>query len=243
MYIQHLKRLFQPKRYPLYRIVKMRYILLHILILSIIMASPAIINYFKTFQAINQISQSELTAIPDFKVVDHELILSQEKEIELSTLTLAFTENNVQPRSNFIILDKDEILISKSLRIQYANINMFQDKETLIQFFKTFTDSIYFYFLILVLLIISSQYFITTLKIIIISIVSHIISKSLNKKSRYMNWLKINTFILTLPALLLLLGVIFKFIILTIASWIVLIILDVLTIKYLPNQKHKAKQN
>lgn len=207
------------------------------------MASPAIINYFKTFQAINQINQSELTAIPDFKVVDHELILSQEKEIELSTLTLAFTENNVHPRSNFIILDKDEILISKSSRIQYANINMFQDKETLIQFLKTFTDSIYFYFLFLVLLIISSQYFITTLKIIIISIVSHIISNSLNKKSRYMNWLKINTFILTLPTLLLLLGVIFKFIFLTIASWIVLIILDVLTIKYLPKQKHKAKQN
>lgn len=56
------------------------------------MASPAMINYFKTFQAINQVSHEELSAIPDFKVVDDSLILSQEKQIELSTLTLLFTE-------------------------------------------------------------------------------------------------------------------------------------------------------
>lgn len=242
MYIQHLMRLFQPKRYPLYRIVKMRYILLHILLLSIAMASPAMINYFKTFQAINQVSHEELSAIPDFKVVDDSLILSQEKQIELSTLTLLFTEKNVEPLSNFIILDKDEILISKSSRIKYSNINMFQDKETLIQFLKTFTDSIYFYFFILAILIISSQYVITILKIILISIVSHIVSIILNKKSRYMNWLKINTFLLTLPTLILFSAIILKSVVLTIASWIVLIILNLITIKNLPKNKHKAKQ-
>jgi len=206
------------------------------------MASPAMINYFKTFQAINQISHEELSAIPDFKVVDDSLILSQEKQIELSTLTLLFTEKNVEPLSNFIILDKDEILISKSSRIKYSNINMFQDKETLIQFLKTFTDSIYFYFFILAILIISSQYVITILKIIIISIVSHIVSIILNKKSRYMNWLKINTFLLTLPTLILLSAIILKSVVLTIVSWIVLIILDLITIKNLPKNKHKAKQ-
>jgi len=206
------------------------------------MASPAMINYFKTFQAINQVSHEELSAIPDFKVVDDSLILSQEKQIELSTLTLLFTEKNVEPLSNFIILDKDEILISKSSRIKYSNINMFQDKETLIQFLKTFTDSIYFYFFILAILIISSQYVITILKIIIISIVSHIVSIILNKKSRYMNWLKINTFLLTLPTLILLSAIILKSVVLTIVSWIVLIILDLITIKNLPKNKHKAKQ-
>lgn len=242
MYKQHLKRLFQPKRYPLYRIVKMRYILLHILILSVAMSSPAMINYFQTFQSINHISHEELSAIPDFKVVDHSLILSQEKQIELSAVTLFFTEKNVQPRSNFIILDKDEILISKSSRVKYSNINMFQDKETLIQFLKTFTDSIYFYFFILAILIISSQYVIIILKIIIISIVSHIISNKSNKKSRYMNWLKINTFLLTLPTLILLFGIILNSVVLTIASWIALIILNLVTINNLPKNKHKAKQ-
>jgi len=206
------------------------------------MASPAMINYFKTFQAINQVSHEELSAIPDFKVVDDSLILSQEKQIELSTLTLLFTEKNVEPLSSFIILDKDEILISKSSRIKYSNINMFQDKETLIQFLKTFTDSIYFYFFILAILIISSQYIITILKIIIISIVSHIVSIILNKKSRYMNWLKINTFLFTLPTLILLSAIILKSVVLTIASWIVLIILNLITIKNLPKNKHKAKQ-
>jgi len=206
------------------------------------MASPAMINYFKTFQAINQVSHEELSAIPDFKVVDDSLILSQEKQIELSTLTLLFTEKNVEPLSSFIILDKDEILISKSSRIKYSNINMFQDKETLIQFLKTFTDSIYFYFFILAILIISSQYVITILKIIIISIVSHIVSIILNKKSRYMNWLKINTFLFTLPTLILLSAIILKSVVLTIASWIVLIILNLITIKNLPKNKHKAKQ-
>lgn len=220
----------------------MRYILLHILLLSIAMASPAMINYFKIFQAINQVSHEELSAIPDFKVVDDSLILSQEKQIELSTLTLLFTEKNIEPLSNFIILDKDEILISKSSRIKYSNINMFQDKETLIQFLKTFTDSIYFYFFILAILIISSQYVITILKIIILSIVSHIVSIILNKKSRYMNWLKINTFLLTLPTLILFSAIILKSVVLTIASWIVLIMLNLITIKNLPKNKHKAKQ-
>jgi len=206
------------------------------------MASPAMINYFKTFQAINQVSHEELSAIPDFKVADDSLILSQEKQIELSTLTLLFTEKNIEPLSNFIILDKDEILISKSSRIKYSNINMFQDKETLIQFLKTFTDSIYFYFFILAILIISSQYVITILKIIILSIVSHIVSIILNKKSRYMNWLKINTFLLTLPTLILFSAIILKSVVLTIASWIVLIMLNLITIKNLPKNKHKAKQ-
>ena len=119
---------------------------------------------------------------------------------------------------------------------------MFQDKETLIQFLKTFTDSIYFYFFILAILIISSQYVITILKIILISIVSHIVSIILNKKSRYMNWLKINTFLLTLPTLILLSAIILKSVVLTIASWIVLIILNLITIKNLPKNKHKAKQ-
>lgn len=119
---------------------------------------------------------------------------------------------------------------------------MFQDKETLIQFLKTFTDSIYFYFFILAILIISSQYVIIILKIIIISIVSHIISNKSNKKSRYMNWLKINTFLLTLPTLILLFGIILNSVVLTIASWIALIILNLVTIKNLPKTSIKLNK-
>lgn len=243
MYFNHLKRLIQIDKYPMFRTVKMRYVLLHILMLAMLLSMFNISNAFTTFQTVAALTSAETTSIPDFKVVDGILKIEKEHSLKLNDVTVTFSPKQKSPAQNHITLDKDEILLSNTTRVKYSNINMFQDKASLIQFLNTFTNSIYFYFIIYALLLLSTQYFLITVKIIAVSALSHIAARLFNRKSRYMNWLKINTFIYTLPTLILMISVSSNIQDLSLISWILMFILICVTIYYLPKQKHKAKQN
>src|SRR5699024_6502460 len=84
-YVNELKRLIKhPKKYPMYRITKLRYVFLHILLLSIILIIPNTIQYFQITQNISTLAHEEVDEIPKFKIHNNEMKLSEEKIIKLN---------------------------------------------------------------------------------------------------------------------------------------------------------------
>ncbi|PTJ98507.1 DUF1189 family protein, partial [Mammaliicoccus sciuri] len=95
-YINELKRLFKhPSKYPMFRITKLRYIFLHILLLSLILIIPNSIQYIQITQNLSTLVNDEVTEIPDFKIDHNKMILSQDKSIKLNNhQTIEFTKSN-----------------------------------------------------------------------------------------------------------------------------------------------------
>lgn len=241
MYIKHLKRLMKPRQYPLFRTAKLRYIFLHILIIAILFSIPNSINYYNAINVANQMVEDKQHEIPDFKIKDSVLVLSEEKTIEVPPYKILFSNKNQLPENHVMSFQKHGIQVDDSTFLSYLNLPMFNDKTTFIKFLKTYTASSYFYLSIIIGFLIFIQFITTVIKIIFISLVAHVISNLYKRKSRFMNWLKITTFLLTLPSIILFFGLLYKeyntfFII---SSWTLLSTLILVTVNYMPGKKVK----
>ncbi|RAI82416.1 DUF1189 domain-containing protein [Macrococcoides goetzii] len=239
MYFKHLKRLMKPKQYPFFRTVKLRYIFLHILIIAILFSIPNSIHYYNAINVANQMVENKQHEIPDFKIKDNVLVLKEEQIIDVPPYKILFSNKKQSPENHVMSFQKYGIQVDESTFLSYLNLPMFHDKTTFITFLKTYTASSYFYLSIIIGFLIFIQFITTVIKIIFISTVAHVISVLFKRKSRFMNWLKITTFLLTLPSIILFLGLLnIKYnAVFIISSWTVLTVLILATVHYLPRKK------
>lgn len=231
----------KPKQYPFFRTVKLRYIFLHILIIAILFSIPNSIHYYNAINVANQMVENKQHEIPDFKIKDNVLVLKEEKTIDVPPYKILFSNKKQSPENHVMSFQKYGIQVDESTFLSYLNLPMFHDKTTFITFLKTYTASSYFYLSIIIGFLIFIQFITTVIKIIFISTVAHVISVLFKRKSRFMNWLKITTFLLTLPSIILFLGLLnIKYnAVFIISSWTVLTVLILATVHYLPRKKVK----
>lgn len=247
-YVKELRRLFMhPKKYPMYRITKLRYIFLHILVLSFILILPSSTHYFQITQSLSALVHHEVNEIPKFTIDQNQMKLSQEKIIHLDNeQAIVFTKSNHfnMENNHLIVFKPDHIEISdynKHTELSYGSIStIVTNEQDLSSFIDTINSSKYFYLAIILLLLLFIQMVSLSLKIGIVALIAHIISRTLNKKTRFMTWLKASTFIITLPTLVLLLGIVVSNTLLIIVSWCIIIVGIIATAYYLPNGKKHA---
>lgn len=238
LYLKHLKRIFTPRQFPLFRTVKLRYIFLHLLIIAILFSIPASIKYFKIIQTADTMVGTKQSEIPDFTIKNNHLQLTHEQSIQIKPYTIQFKKEKAQPKKNMITFDPDGIQLDQSTFLSYDNIPVFDDRQSLIAFLKSYTSSSYFFLTLITCALIFIQYITTIIKIIFISGIAHSLARLAERKSRFMNWLKISTFIITLPSVILFIGTlnIFQSLFVTI-SWLLICLYVLLTIRYLPAVK------
>lgn len=248
-YIKELKRLFKhPSRYPMFRITKLRYIFLHILLLSLILIIPNSIQYIQITQNLSTLVNDEVTEIPDFEIDQNKMILSQDKSIKLNHhQTVEFTKSNdfEMKDHHLIVFKPNHIEISNYsdyTEISYGSLSsLVTDQDDLIKFIETINDSKYFYLSLIVVFLLFFQFLSLSIKIGILAFAGHLLGMILRRKSRFMTWFKMMTFVITLPTLVLLLGMITVIPLLIIASWCIIILSIVMIAMYLPKGKRLAK--
>lgn len=248
-YIKELKRLFKhPSKYPMFRITKLRYIFLHILLLSLILIIPNSIQYIQITQNLSTLVNDEVTEIPDFEIDQNKMILSQDKSIKLNHhQTVEFTKSNdfEMKDHHLIVFKPNHIEISNYsdyTEISYGSLSsLVTDQDDLIKFIETINDSKYFYLSLIVVFLLFIQFLSLSIKIGILAFAGHLLGMILRRKSRFMTWFKMMTFVITLPTLVLLLGMITVIPLLIIASWCIIILSIVMIAMYLPKGKRLAK--
>ena len=248
-YINELKRLFKhPSKYPMFRITKLRYIFLHILLLSLILIIPNSIQYIQITQNLSTLVNDEVTEIPDFEIDQNKMILSQDKSIQLNHhQTVEFTQSNdfEMKDHHLIVFKPNHIEISNYsdyTEISYGSLSsLVTDQDDLIKFIETINDSKYFYLSLIVVFLLFIQFLSLSIKIGILAFAGHLLGLILRRKSRFMTWFKMMTFVITLPTLVLLLGMITAIPLLIIASWCIIILSIVMIAMYLPKGKRSAK--
>lgn len=248
-YIKELKRLFKhPSKYPMFRITKLRYIFLHILLLSLILIIPNSIQYIQITQNLSTLVNDEVTEIPDFEIDQNKMILSQDKSIKLNHhQTVEFTKSNdfEMKDHHLIVFKPNHIEISNYsdyTEISYGSLSsLVTDQDDLIKFIETINDSKYFYLSLIVVFLLFFQFLSLSIKIGILAFAGHLLGMILRRKSRFMTWFKMITFVITLPTLVLLLGMITVIPLLIIASWCIIILSIVMIAMYLPKGKRLAK--
>lgn len=248
-YIKELKRLFKhPSKYPMFRITKLRYIFLHILLLSLILIIPNSIQYIQITQNLSTLVNDEVTEIPDFEIDQNKMILSQDKSIKLNHhQTVEFTKSNdfEMKDHHLIVFKPNHIEISNYsdyTEISYGSLSsLVTNQDDLIKFIETINDSKYFYLSLIVVFLLFFQFLSLSIKIGILAFAGHLLGMILRRKSRFMTWFKMMTFVITLPTLVLLLGMITVIPLLIIASWCIIILSIVMIAMYLPKGKRLAK--
>ncbi|MGK9043622.1 DUF1189 family protein [Mammaliicoccus vitulinus] len=247
-YVKELKRLFKhPSKYPMFRITKLRYIFLHILLLSFILILPNTVQYIHITQNLSTLVDNEVDEIPKFKIEHNKMILSSNKTIKLNdTQSIVFTDSpQFNMKDNHLVVFKpDHIEISNYndyTEISYGSLStVVTNQDDLIRFIDTINDSKYFYLSMIVLVLLFIQFISISLKISILSLAGHLFSMLIRKKSRYMTWFKMMTFVITLPTLVLLLGIVASNTLLMFVSWCI-IIMGILVMAFnLPNGKKHA---
>ncbi|WP_414046275.1 DUF1189 family protein [Macrococcus equi] len=244
MYIKSIKRLFRPSQYPLFRTVKLRYIFLHIFLIALLFSIPNSLHFLNVINLASELIDKNQDDIPEFQIKDNHLNISQPRDIRVNDYVIRFSTENSHPAENIIIFQKDGIQVDRFAFLSYQNLPMFHDKSSFIDFLKTYTSSRYFYFGLIISILLFIQFTTTVIKIILVSSAAHLLAILSKKKSRFMNWLKIITFIITLPSIILFPSLIVPSnkLILIIISWLLLIFLVSVTIKKLPTSNRLLKQ-
>ena len=252
-YLKLLKRVFKhPKQYPLLRTAKLRYVFLHILILSCILATTPLNTYKHGIDKLKTIS-TEKQSIPEFKIVSNELKLTNnntKKNHERNELLVNQNENILFIEANDnetieaisylkpdITFSKHHIYLSESVKIPYSNLPMITDKESLIQMIDIFSKSSYFYLALIYLILVMIQMLSIIFKTIFITSIAYVLAMVMHRKFKFMNTLKITTFLLTIPTFIMFLGNISLNPLFIVLSWCIIVMLMSLLIYYLPKAK------
>ena len=200
-YFTFLKRIIAFEKYPLFRTVNFRQLLLNIFLVSLLIALPNIITLFQTDQAASGIGNIG-SEVPDFEIIDGEYVGETEK-IFINGGEILFTENlttsNPAEISNdvFLAFLKDGIFIKdvQDSGLDYSYIGQVNNDEELKTFIEQQTSSLYFYVLVYSVLYLSLIIFFAVLLMSAGNYVLHLSAVAAKKKSRFMNWFKISSFI------------------------------------------------
>ena len=207
-YFEFHKRLLTFKKYPLFRTVPFRYLLLNILLVSLFISLPYMVSMAGTLTTLGELKNVE-NEIPEFSI-DNGQYKGEEKTLTLNESEVVFTSSKSRDEVNEINDDTILAFLSDGIYIagfqnstfNYSLIGDVNDKERLEEFVNSQMSSIYFYVFIYILIyVIVIYFFIFTLMLILSSILSGI-AKALNKKTDYMNWFKLGSYAVVIPSLL-----------------------------------------
>lgn len=200
-YFTFLKRIITFKKYPLFRTVNFRQLLLNIFIISLLVALPNIIALFQTVQATSEIASIE-SEVPDFEIINGEYI-GKTDTISINDRKILFTEDyktNDMPgieEDVFLGFLKDGIYIKdvQDSGLDYSYIGQVSNDEELKTFIDQQTSSLYFYVMVYSVLYLALIIFFTVLLMSAVNYLLHFSAVAAKKKSRFMNWFKISSFI------------------------------------------------
>jgi len=234
-----LSRLLKPKKYPLYRITPLRYVFLHILLLALIMSSPGITHIYQSIATFTQLIEEKESEIPEFTINQGQLNLQRHEEttIALNNGTVTFTEDVHGKPTDILTFTKDQLLINQMNPVDYHNLNMFEDKASMLELVKVYTQSSYFYFMLIVFVLVLFQFTIILLKASFISLIAHWTALLFNRKSRFMNWFKMISFLLTLPTFIQYINLLVPNSFFNPLSWCIMILLAGAAGWYMPLRK------
>lgn len=238
-YITALKRLFKPKKYPLYRIIKLRYVFLHLFLLSFLLTLPNSVHLYQSIVSLKVLIEHHEDEIPNFTIINNALNLKDDTTIQLNGQTITFTTQDITPKTDIITFSKNNIIIKNMGTYGYDQLNMFSDKDDLVVSLNNFTHSHLFFYSLIVTVLIIIQYAITIVKIIGLSMIAHLFSQLFNRKSRYMSWLKIIAFLITFPTIITFLYIISAYPLYNVVAWCIMVMLIIITIYYLPMNRKK----
>ena len=206
-YFDFIKRLVTFKKYPLFRTVPFRYLLLNILILSVFISLPVITSLTSTVNTFGHLTEID-DEIPDFQIEngvyrgEDSLISLNENEV---LFTSEITTENADELSSSVLFAflNDGIYISgiQNGTFSYSFIGDITDDESLKQFVTSQMSSLYFYiFLYVAIYIVVIYFFIFTL-MLFLSLFLSFTAKLAGRKTDYMNWFKIGSYIMMLLSL------------------------------------------
>ncbi|CEA00018.1 hypothetical protein BN1048_00773 [Jeotgalicoccus saudimassiliensis] len=206
-YFEFIKRLATFKKYPLFRTVPFRYLLLNILLLSVFISLPFITSLLatvNTFSNLDEVSGD----IPEF-VIDSGEYRGDEKMIALNEHKVLFTGEISKDEADsldgeilFAFL-RDGIFISdiQNGTFSYSFIGDIKDNESLQQFITDQSASLYFYVLIYITIYVVVIYFLLFTVMLFLSLFLSFVASLMKKKTDYMNWFKIGSYIMMLLSL------------------------------------------
>lgn len=200
-YFEFIKRLVTFKKYPLFRTVPFRYLLLNILLLSIFISLPYIVSLISTANTFGNLTEIS-DDIPKFEIVDG-MYSGEEKTIDLNGSEVLFTSNikkeevgELDDEVLFAFLE-DGIYISdiQNGTFGYNFIGDIKDNESLGLFVSSQMSSLYFYIFIYITIYIVVIYFFVFTLMLFVSLLFSFLAGLMHKKTDYMNWFKIGSFI------------------------------------------------
>lgn len=206
-YFEFLKRLFTFKKYPLFRTVPFRYLLLNILLVSILISLPYISSMLVTANTFGDLDEIH-NEIPGF-TIENGHYNGEEKIINLNGSEVLFTENLSQEDHAEVGDDVllgflyDGLYISdfQNGTFSYSLIGDVNDKESLESFISTQMSSLYFYIFMYITIYVIVIYFFVFTIMLVLSFVLSGLARLGKKKTDYMNWFKIGSYAILVPAL------------------------------------------
>jgi hypothetical protein len=203
-YFEYFKRLVTFKKYPLFRTVPFRYLLLNILVLSILIAAPNIVSLVVSVNATSHLTD-ESTELPDF-TIDNSIYYGETEVVNIGEQNILFTEELSIDDNDEIDEDillgflKDGIYIQnvQNNGFSYSLIGDVSNDEELQEFIDNQLSSLYFYIVMYGLIYVILIYTITFTVLLLGSLIVSFFSKLMHKKSDYMNWFKIASYITVL---------------------------------------------
>lgn len=209
-YFDYIKRLLTFKKYPLFRTVPFRYLLLNILLLSIFISLPFITSIVSTVNTLGQIGEITDTGndIPEFEIVNGEYV-GEDISYDVNNSIVLFTEDisteeTEQLDSNVLFAFLQDGIYIKDIQngtFSYSFIGDITDNESLQQFVDSQMSSLYFYIFIYITLYIVVIYFFIFTLMLFLSLFLSFIAQLSSKKTDYMNWFKIGSYIMMIIGL------------------------------------------
>lgn len=203
-YFTFFKRIVTFEKYPLFRTVNFRQLLLNIFIISLLVSLPNIISLFQTVQAASGIGDIG-SDVPDFEIVDGEYtgetgtLSVGERKILFTGETTAGDTGEIDD-DIFLGFLKDGIYIKdvQNSDFGYSLIGQVKDDEDLKMFIDQQTSSLYFYVMVYSVFYILLIMFFAVVLMSAGNYILHFAAERMHKKSRFMNWFKISSFITVL---------------------------------------------
>lgn len=201
-YLKYFKRLLKFEKYPLFRTVPFKYLLLNILIIGILLSVPYMLSFFNTNQFANALSEVK-DEIPHFEIKDGYYV-GDEKTLTTSKGRIVFTEESLPLEDAFIIFQHQGIQIHNMTEdyLPYSIFNKFNNENELKQYIDTHTKSTGFFFAVysIIQIIVMAAFSFTLL--LLLSFILNKIASMRNKRTDYMNWFKIISYSFVIPTIL-----------------------------------------
>lgn len=203
-YLGYLKRLITFKKYPLFRTIPFRYLLLNILIISILIAAPNVFSLISSVNATSHLTDSS-TDLPEF-TIQNEMYHGDTQLVEIGSQKVLFTEDLTTEETGDIDDDiligflKDGIYVQnvQNSGFSYSLLGGVSNDSELQTFIDNQLSSLYFYIVMYALIYIVLIYTLVFTVLLTGSLLIISVSRLLNKKSDYMNWFKLSSYVTAL---------------------------------------------